>query len=96
MPSLSQGPWDMVHTDVSGPFPTDELVLVATDTYSRFPEVEIIHSTSAKATALKLDRIFVTHGRPRTIKTDNSPHLNSAELAEFMKQSGIKYERITQ
>ena len=34
----------------SGPFPTGEYLLVVIDAYSRFPEVEIVHSTSARGT----------------------------------------------
>ena len=73
MSSLPQGPWDTIHIDFCGPFPTGEYVLVVIDAYSKFPEVEIIHSTSAQATIPKLDRIFATHGSPRLIKTDNGP-----------------------
>ena len=42
------------------------------DAYS-FPEVEVIHSTSAKATILKLERIFSTHGLPQIIRVTMAP-----------------------
>ena len=94
MSELPKGPWDIVHMDFCGPFPTGELVLVVIDAYSRFLEVEIIHSTSAKATIPKLDRIFATHGIPRIIKSDNGPPFDSKELEEFMKQNGIKHNPV--
>ena len=37
-------------------------VLVVIDDYSRFPEVEIVHSTSVKAVLPKLNRAFATYG----------------------------------
>ena len=40
------------------PFPTAEYLFVAIDAYSHFSEVEIIHSTSAKATIPKLERML--------------------------------------
>jgi len=47
--------------------------LVVIDAYSRFPEVEIVHSTNGKGTISKLDRIFATHGVPKVLKSDNNP-----------------------
>ena len=69
-------------------------MLVVIDSYSRFPEVEIIHS-SARATIPELNRIFTTHGIPRIIKSDNGPPFDSNELGTFMQENGIKHERIT-
>lgn len=78
MNELPPEPWHTIHLDFCGPFPTGEYVLVAIDAYSRFPEVDIIHSTSAKATIVKLERIFATHGLPQTIKSDNGPPFTPA------------------
>ena len=41
--------WHTLHMDFCGPFPTGEYLFVVIDAYSRFPEVEIAHSTSASA-----------------------------------------------
>ena len=60
---LPPSPWHTVHIDFCGPFPTGEYLLVVIDAYSRFPEVDIVSSTSAKVTVPKLERIFATHGR---------------------------------
>ena len=43
----------------------EHYVLVVIDDYSRFPEVDIVHSTSAKAVLPKLDRVFATYGVPQ-------------------------------
>ena len=81
--------------DFCGPFPTGEYTLVVIDAYSRFPEVEIVRSTSAKSTIHKLERIFATHGLPNTLKSDNGPPFQSSEFKQFMKENGIKHQRIT-
>jgi hypothetical protein len=54
MSKMPPTPWHTVHIDFLGPLPTGELILVAIDAYSRYPEVEIVHSTSALIP--KLDR----------------------------------------
>ena len=42
-------PWTSVAIDFYGPVPrTSQYLLVVIDTYSKFPEVEIVNSTEAK------------------------------------------------
>ena len=48
MTSLPSGPWREVAVDFAGPFPSGDYIMVVTDEFSRFPEVEILTSTSAK------------------------------------------------
>ena len=52
----------------------------STSLSSRFAEVEIIHSTSAKTTIPKLDQIFSTHGIPKVVWSDNGSLLPSEGL----------------
>ena len=75
--------------------PQGEYVLVVIDLYSKFLEVEIIHSTLAQATIPKLDLIFVTHGIPGINIMDNGPPFNSTEIAKFTEQNGIQQDHIT-
>ena len=58
MSPLPPTPWHTVHIDFCGPFPTGEYLLVVIDAYSRFPEVDIIHSTSAKGTIYFQIRLY--------------------------------------
>eukprot|EP00795_Rhopilema_esculentum_P014355 gene14355-5400_t len=95
MNELPPKPWHTVHIDFCGPFPTGEYILVVIDAYSRFPEVDIVHSTSASATIAKLDRIFATHGLPHVVKSDNGPPFNSADIKDYMKENGIHFQPIT-
>ena len=95
MNELSPELWYIVYLDFCGPFPTGVYLLVATDAYSRFAVVEIIHSTSASTTISKLERIFSTYGLPQVIKSDNGPPFNSMELKTYMQEKGIKHQWIT-
>ena len=51
----------------------DSILMVVIDAYSKFPEVDLVNSTSASATLPKLERIFATHGFPHFVRTDNRP-----------------------
>ena len=63
--------------------------------YSRFPEVEIVQSTSARATISKLDSILSRQGNPITIKTDNGPPFNDQDFADYVECQGIEQQRVT-
>ena len=72
-----------------------EYLLVVIDAYSRFPEVDIVHSTSAKTTINKLARIFAMHGIPRNLRSDNGPPFTSHDFKTFMEEQGIRHQRTT-
>ena len=95
MSPLPPEPWHTVNVDFGGPFPTGEYIFVVIDAYSRFPEVEIVHSTAARSTIFKMDRIFATHGIPRVVRSDNGPPFSSEEVRTYMEEKGIKHQRIT-
>ena len=81
--------------DFCGPLPTGEYLFVIIDAYSHYPEVEMVHSISAKALIPKMDRVFATHGIPRVIRSDNEPPFSSEEIREFMRENDIEHKRIT-
>ena len=95
MSSLPPEPWHTVHIDFCGPFPSGEYLLVVIDAYSRFPEVDIVHSTKATSTISKLDRIFATNGVPAIIKSDNGPPFTSDEFHSYVTEIGVKHQKIT-
>ena len=83
MTPLRNGPWEQVSIDyceVAGHY-----VLIVIDDYSRFPKVEVIHFTSAKAVIPKLDCIFATYGIPQEVKSDNGPPLMVVSLHNLLK-----------
>ena len=90
MTTLPPRPWYTVNIDFCGPFPGGAYLLVVVDAYSRFREVEVVSSTSAQSTILKLKRIFATHGIPEVLKSDNVPPFQSHVFHQFLKDHGIK------
>ena len=88
---LPDGPWQQVSIDfceVAGHY-------VVIDDYSRFPEVEIVHLTSAKAVRPKLHCVFAAYGVPQVVKSDNGPPFNGHEFAQFTDYLGFKHRRVT-
>ena len=95
MSSLPPEQWHTVHIDFCGPFPSGEYLLVVIDAYSRFPEVDIVHSTKATTIISKLEHIFATHGVPAVIKSDNGPPFRSHEFHSYVTEIGVKHQKIT-
>ena len=95
MSPLPQGPWQELSMDFCGPFPDGDFLLVVTDDFSRYPEVEILRSTSAKAVIPHLDSIFARQGIPNVVRTDNGPPFNSEDFQKFATHFGFTHRRIT-
>ena len=93
--TMPERPWQRIAVDFCGPFPTGEYALVTIDEASRYPDVEIISSTSARDTMFALEKIFATHGLPEQIKSDNGPPFQSAALKAYCDEKDIKHWRIT-
>ena len=88
-------PWQAVHVDLCGPFPTGESVLVCEDACTRWPDAEIMKTTTTTAVVQKLDKIFATHGLPVQVTTDNGPQFTSSEWDEYLEQHGISHRKVT-
>ena len=80
--------------DFCGPLPTGETLLVVVDSYSKFPEVEIMKSTTASAVTNRLDRIFAVHGIPSEIYSDNGPSFASDAMKQFTRDRGINHRLV--
>ena len=66
------------------------------DEYSKYPEVEIVQSTSAKETLLYMDKkIIADKGTPMNAKSDNGSPFQSADFNAYCKEKGIKHHKIT-
>lgn len=83
MTQLPSAPWKAVATDFLGPFPTGEYLLVVIAEFSRFPEVEVLTTVSAKAVLSKLDAIVSRQGIPEVLKSDNGPLFNGTEFETY-------------
>ena len=90
---LPQRPWQNVASDLWGPLPTGGHVLVLVDEYTRYPEIEFLHRTSADAVVPHLNRIFSTHGFPEQLKTGGPPFngTDSHGFQMYMRWAGIKH-----
>ena len=75
----------MLAMDFLGPFPLGDYLPVVTDEHGRFPEVEIVKSTSEKSVIPRLDAIFARHGISNELKTNNGPPFNGVEFSNFAK-----------
>ena len=95
MTPMANYPWQKIAVDFAGPFPMGEYLLVATDEASRYPEVEVIKSTSAKEVKPALEKLFAAHGVPEEIKSDNGPPFNGAEFHQFSVEKGFIHRRVT-
>ena len=89
-------PGNQVGIDFLAPVPnTQQYLLVVIDTYAKFPEVEIVHSTSTQAVIRKFDQVFAMHGIPFKLTSDNGPPFDSAEFERYMKAVNIEWNTNT-
>ena len=87
-------PWSRVHIEYAGPY-KGHMYLVVIDAHSKWMEVHIMRSTTSAATIVKLKEIFVTHGLPETIVSDNGPNFTSAEFENFLSKNSVKHTKVS-
>jgi len=92
---LPYGPWQDISIDFLGPLDSGHYVLVVVDYYSRYYEVEITKDTTSKKVIDSLERMFTTHGLPKSLTSDNAAQFKSEEFKEFLKQNGIWHRLAT-
>ena len=85
-------PWKRIHLDFAGPF-LGRKFMIMVDAHSKWPEVLGMSSTTAEKTIEVLRLVFVTHGLPEQVVSDNGRPFNSDEFRRFMKSNGIKHLR---
>ena len=56
-----------------GPLLSGDSVLVVVDFFSRYYEIEIMCSTTSAEIIYSLERIFMIHGLPLSVTSDNGP-----------------------
>jgi len=85
-------PMQRVHVDFAGPF-QGAMFLVMVDAFSKWPEVCVLHSTTAEKTIEAMRPFFARYGLPEQVVSDNGPQFVSEEFAVFMKMNGVKHIR---
>lgn len=66
--------------------------MVIVDAYTKYLEVIIVNSTTAKVIIEHLRDTFAKFGLPITLVTDNGPQLRSTEFEDFTKSNGINHK----
>ena len=92
---LPDGPWQKLHGDFKGPIAGSYYLHIMIDQYSKYPEVDVLTSTSFQKLKPVLDRIFSTHGIPETLTTDNGPPYSGNEMSDYSKHMGFKLTPVT-
>ena len=77
--------WQDLALDLLGPMPTGEHVVVPTNYFSRWIEVDIVRSTLSKEIIKCLDAQFTRHGILWSLRTDNAPNFVSSEMESYPK-----------
>ena len=94
-PNLLPGrAWQNLHADFKGPIGGQYYFHVLIDQFSKYPEVDIVTSTSFKKLRPKLDRIFSGQGIPETITADNGPPYPSHDMMSYAKEMGFQMELV--
>lgn len=95
MTKLPAEPWLECSTDLYGPLPSGQHILVVMDDYSRYPEAIVVPSTSAASIIPRLEEIWSRHGCPAILRSDNGPPYNSKEFSSFLREMGTRHRKIT-
>ena len=95
MSEMPENQWYTVGIDFKESLLSGECLLVVIELYSKYPEVDIVKSTSAKAIIPNLDRIFATHGLQKKVKSDNGPPFNGSNIRRYFETLGIEYKTST-
>ena len=92
---LPSAPRQHLAADLLGPLPSGDYVFVVVDYYSRFFEMEFTKSTTSEKIVSMLSKIFVTHGLPLSLRTDNGPQFVSDYFEKYLEENGIEHRRTT-
>ncbi|XP_061878364.1 uncharacterized protein K02A2.6-like [Entelurus aequoreus] len=85
-------PWQRIHVDFAGPF-EGHMFLVVVDAYSKWPEVQVMKTTTTEKTVQALRSMFARNGVPETLVSDNGPQFTAAEFGAFLRANGVKHKR---
>jgi hypothetical protein len=80
-----------IHIDFAGPCQDGHSYFLMIDSYSKWPEVYRMSTTSAPATVQVLRTVVDRFGIPKEIVSDNGSQLTSYEFDQFCKEFAIKH-----
>ena len=85
--ALPDRPWQVIATDLFEM--NNKHYIVAVDKYSRWIEIKQLHSTTTRAVVNRLKEMFVAHGIPEVVQSDNGPQYTSDEYQKFAQAYGF-------
>ena len=88
-------PWQDCSTDLLGPLPKGESILVLVDYFSRFVEVAILKSTTSVKIIEAISPMSARFGVPFYLRTDNGPQCVSGEFEAFLRLHGVEHRTAT-
>ena len=88
-------PWQHLAADLLGPLPSGDYIFVVVDYYSRFFEMEFTKSITTEKIVSLMSQMFVTHGLPCSLRTDNGPQFISDHFKGYLEKNGIEHRRTT-
>ena len=92
---LPERAWQNLHADFKGPIGGQYYFHILIDQFSKYPEVDVLTSTSFKKLRPKLDRIFSAQGIPEKVTADNGPPYPCHEMREYASEMGFKMDLLT-
>ena len=88
-------PWQHCSADYKGPIASKYYFHVLIDNYSRWPEVQMVTSTSFEQLQGKMEDSFSIHGVPESIMHNNGPCYNSSDWKKFRQKWGFQSQPCT-
>ena len=83
-------PWQRLHVDYAGPI-NSMMILIIVDVHSKWPEVYMVNSMTARTTIARLRETFACFGLPEQLASDNGPQFTSEEFETLLRQNGVKH-----
>ncbi len=91
--------WKKLSIDIMGPIenapPEFRYMVVLTDYYSKWIEISGASRVTTTVVVKIMNKIFTTWGYPEEIVTDNGPQFTSYEFDTYLKQNGIRHQKIS-
>ena len=90
-------PFERIQIDIQGPYASskrrNKYLIVAVDVLTKFVYAKAYPNQRSKEVIDFCNNLTTFIGIPTIIQTDNGPAFISTEVAEYMKENGIKHQR---
>ena len=87
---LTRTPWNHIHVDFTGPY-LGHTFFIVVDVHSKWPEVEMMSTTTSEKATEVLRSLFAHHGLSEQLVSNNGPQFTSAEFKQFLESKRIKH-----